>query len=56
MHSCECRVFEIRQTEGGRFSAGPTEASYIVLGGPIVRQTFCCCFVCNGFAKHVRGY
>jgi hypothetical protein len=25
----------------------------LILGGPIVRQTFCCCFVCNGFAKHV---
>jgi hypothetical protein len=24
-----------------------------ILGGPIVRQTFFCCFVCNGFAKHV---
>ena len=43
------RVFEIRRTEGGRFSAGLTS---LILGGPIVRQTFCC-FVCNGFAKHV---
>jgi hypothetical protein len=25
----------------------------LILGSPIVRQTFCCCFVCNGFAKHV---
>jgi hypothetical protein len=25
----------------------------LILGGPIVRQTFCCCFVCNGFVKHV---
>jgi hypothetical protein len=25
----------------------------LTLGSPIVRQTFCCCFVCNGFAKHV---
>ena len=25
----------------------------LILGGPIVCQTFCCCFVCNGFAKHV---
>jgi hypothetical protein len=24
----------------------------LILGGPIVRQTFFCCFVCNGFAKH----
>ena len=25
----------------------------IILGSPIVRQTFFCCFVRNGFAKHV---
>jgi hypothetical protein len=25
------RVFEIRRTEGGRFSAGPTEASYLAV-------------------------
>jgi hypothetical protein len=25
----------------------------LILGGPIFRQTFRCCFVCNGFAKHV---
>jgi hypothetical protein len=25
----------------------------LILGSPIVRQTFCCCFICNGFAKHV---
>ena len=25
------RVFEIRRTEGGRFSAGPTETSYLAV-------------------------
>jgi len=43
-------VFEIRRTEGGRFSAGPTS---LILGGPIVRQIFVFVFVCNGFAKQV---
>ena len=42
------RVFEIRR--GQIF--GRSDRS-LILDSPIVRQTFFCCFVCNGFAKHV---
>ena len=44
------RVFEIRRTEGGRFLAGSTEASYLAILLS-AKQFFLC--VCNGFDEHV---
>ena len=47
------RIFLIRWTIGPK-GADFRQVRRLILGGPILSQTFCCCFVCNGFAKHVQ--